>query len=180
VEDVSTRVTRTGTGTKTKKQHIDKKKPMSLDSRVGEEFLEKMDVEELRKTFESGLLEVVKRFMVPDMSLPYDYVEWLKNEIKSKVGVEPYELVVYGHARLPREGRAEISAEFKVGDKKVSCVIRMPMKLMHFHVGVTPEKPVILSPELPEELLKPARKFSAFTMGWIREQATVECYVTQL
>jgi hypothetical protein len=54
------------------------------------------------------------------------------------------------------------------------------MKLMHFHVGVTPEKPVILSPELPEELLKPARKFSAFTMGWIREQATVECYVTQL
>ena len=144
------------------------------------EPLEKMGLEELRKTFESRLLEVVKRFGVPDMSPPHDYVEWLKNEIKSEVGVEPYELVVYGYTRLPREGRAEISAEFKVGDKKVSCVIRMPMKLMHFHVGVAPEKPVILSPETPEELLKPTRKFSLLTMGWSREQATAECYVTQL
>jgi hypothetical protein len=144
------------------------------------EPLEKMGLEELRKTFESRLIEVAKRFGVPDMSPPYDYVERLKNEIKSEVGVEPYELVVYGYTRLPREGRAEISAEFKVGDKKVSCVIRMSMKLMHFHVGAAPEKPVILSPETPEELLKPTRKFSAFTMGWSREQATAECYVTQL
>jgi hypothetical protein len=147
---------------------------------TGKELLEKMSVEELRKTFESRLLEVVKRFVVPDMSPPHDYVEWLKNEIKSEVGVEPYELTVYGYTRLPREGRAEISAEFKVGDKKVSCVVRMPMKLMHFHVGVAPEKPVILSRETPEELLKPTRKFSSFTMGWSREQATVKCYVTQL
>jgi hypothetical protein len=59
--------------------------------------------EELERTFESGLLEVVKRFPVPDMSPADDYLEWLKNEIKSELGVEPYELHVSSYTRLPQK-----------------------------------------------------------------------------